>query len=189
MIVAVAALAVPLALFVGASWITYDESQALYDDRLQRTLDILYTSARTTFETEYLVSTNVADLVEEYKNADIPANEAKLHDQLKRLVDALPQVEDVWVLDENGVPLVTAKLYPVPKTFTYADRAYFKALKDGAPRQVSELVHGRIKDIDYFQYAVRRENADKSFKGVIAISITPAYFNQTFARAADLPRR
>lgn len=188
MIVAVACLIIPVILFAGASWIAYQDTQAQLEERLQRTLDIIYTNVRTTFETEYLVSTNVAELLDDYSNADIPANEAKLHEQLKRLVDALPQVDDVWVLDETGRPLVAAKLYPAPQTYNYADRNYFKALQNGAPRHVSELIHGRVKDIDYFQYSVRREKADKSFNGAIAISIVPSHFNQMFSQAADLPK-
>jgi two-component system NtrC family sensor kinase len=132
MVVAVACLIMPLVLFIGASWLAYGDVKQQANDHLKRTLDLLYVSVRATFDTEYLVSSNVAELVDDYTNAEIKTNEAKLHEQLLRLVQSLPQVEDVWVLDETGAPLVTAKVFPLPPGLNYADRAYFKAHRDGA---------------------------------------------------------
>jgi signal transduction histidine kinase len=185
MVVAVACLIMPLVLFVGASWIAYGEVQQQANDHLKRTLDLLHVSVRATFDTEYLVASNVAELVDDYTNPEIKANEAKIHDQLSRLVQSLPQVEDVWVLDETGAPLVTAKVFPLPQGFNYADRSYFKALREGADVNLSELVRGRVKDLTFFQYSVRRRKPDGSFNGVIAVSILPDYFRAMFAHAAD----
>ena len=75
MVVAVGCLIMPLVLFVGASWLAYGEVQQQADERLQRTLDLLYVNVRTTFETEYLVATNVDELVDNYTNEGIAANE------------------------------------------------------------------------------------------------------------------
>ena len=185
MVVAVACLVMPLALFAGASWLAYGEVKQQANDHLRRTLDLLYVSVQATFDTEYLVTTNVTELVDDYTNAEIKANEAKLHEQLLRLVKSLPQVEDVWVLDETGAPLVTAKVFPLPQGFNYADRTYFQAHRAGVERNVSELIHGRVKDIDFFQYSVRRHKPDGSFNGVIAVSISPDYFKAMFSRGAD----
>ncbi len=101
MVVAVAALLVPVLLFVGAGVVTYREIEQRAEERISRTLGLLYDNVRTTFESEYLVVANVTELLDDHAaNADIRANERKLHDRLQRLVDRLPQVEDVWVLDE-----------------------------------------------------------------------------------------
>ncbi len=188
MVVAVACQVIPLVLFVGASWLAYGEVEEQADDRMRRTLDLIYVGVRTTFETEYLVSTNVAEQVDDYDNPGIRSNEQKLHEQLKHLVERLPQVEDVWVLDEVGKPLVTANVFPVPQDVDYADRAYFKAHKDGVEHSVSAPTRGRVKDNDYFLYSVRRQTPDGKFNGVIAISISPDYFTKIFASAADVPK-
>jgi signal transduction histidine kinase len=187
MVVAVAALVLPLLLFVGASWITYDDTKRQSDERIDRTLDLLYTIVRTTFETEYLVAANVRALLEEYSDAEIRANEAKLHERLHRLVEGLPQVEDVWVMDEAGRPLVTAKVFPLPGSLGFADRAYYAAHRDhGVQRFVSEPLRGRLKsNVDFFQYSERRQTPDGGFNGVIAVSIAPSYFVDLFAKASD----
>ena len=97
-----------------------------------RTLEPRLRNVRTTFESEYLVAANVLKLLEDYAtNADIRANEQKLHDRLEHLVGRPPQVEFVWVLDEEGRPVVSAKVFPLPPGFSYTDRSYFSALRGG----------------------------------------------------------
>ena len=54
-------------------------------------------------------------------------------------------------------------------------------------RLVSELLRGRLKDVDFFQYSERRRKPDGSFNGVIAVSISPAYFHKQFAQASEMP--
>jgi signal transduction histidine kinase len=186
MVVAVAALALPILLFIGASWISYRDTQEQSEERIERTLELLYTNVRTTFETEYLVVANVKALLEDYPDAVIRANEGKVHDRLRRLVDGLPQVEDVWVMDEAGQPLVTAKVFPLPPGLGFADRAYYSAHRGGAQRVVSEPMRGRLKtNVEFFQYSERRQKPDGSFNGVIAVSMSPSYFTDQFAKASD----
>ncbi len=134
LVVAAAALLVPILIFVFAAAISYREIREQAEERLMRTLDLLYTSVRTTFESEYLIAANVAELLNEYAtDGDIRADEQKLHQRLEHLVARLPQVEDVWVLDVEGRPVVAAKVFPLPTGYNYADRAYFAALRRASP--------------------------------------------------------
>ncbi len=186
MVVAVAALVLPLLLFAGAGAITYRETRQQADERMARTLDLLYTSVRTTFESEYLVAANVTEMLADVGNAEIRSNEQRIHERLARLIAPLPQVENVWVLDEQGAPLVTARTYPLPAGLNYSDRAYFIAHRDsGAQRSVSQPTRGRLTDLEYFQYSERRLQPDGSFGGVVVVSISPAYFSNQFSRASD----
>jgi signal transduction histidine kinase/CheY-like chemotaxis protein len=186
MVVAVACLIMPLVLFAGASWLAYGETQQQVEERMARTLDLLYINVRTTFETEYLVAANVIELIEDYSNADIRKNEQKVHDGLQRLVDPLPQVENVWVLDEDGKALATGKVFPAPSGVDYADRAYFIAHRDGkVQRFVSEALRGKVRGTEFFQYSERRQKPDGSFTGIVAVSISPSYFAEQFARASN----
>ncbi len=74
---------------------------------------------------------NVQGLVDDLNDAEIQQNEAKLHEQLQNLIRKLPQVEDVFVLDKDGRPLVAANVFPMPANVTAADRPYFIAHRDG----------------------------------------------------------
>jgi len=105
-----ATVIVPILLFVGASWLAYGDTQRQYEERLRRTLDLLYVGARATFETQQLVVSNVLGLIDDMSDSQIREQEARLHEQLRHLVRRLPQVEDVFILDREGRPLVAANV-------------------------------------------------------------------------------
>ncbi len=182
-----ATIIVPAMLFAGASWLAYGDTQRQFEERLGRTLDLLYVGARATFETQQLVVSNVLSLVDDLNDSEIRQNEAKLHEQLQHLTRRLPQVEDVFILDKDGRPLVAANVFPIPPNVSAADRPYFIAHRDGAEaRYVSETFRSRIKSSDIFQYSERRLRADGGFDGVVLVAIPPAYFNKLFEQAAGV---
>ena len=186
MLLAVATLLVPLLLFAGASWLAYDDTFRQAEERVRRTLDLLYINVRNAFDINALVAANAVELLDERSNELIRANERQIHDGLKRLSDSLPQVQNIWVLDEEGRPLVSANVYPVPTNISSADRAYFIAHREGAAQRfVSEALRGRVSDVAFFQYSERRQSADGRFGGVIAVSVDPEYFLKQFAQASE----
>ena len=185
LVLVAATLIVPLLLFAGASWLGYDETRQQAEERIARTLDLLYVNVRTTFETDYLVIANIAEIVDDYTNEGIRANEQKIHDRLRRLVESLPQVQNAFVIDTDGRALVSARTFPLPPGVSTADRAYFIAHRDGARQNVSEILRGRVGDGTFFQYSERRETPDGKFNGIIAVSISPAYFTERFSQASD----
>ena len=180
-----ATVVVPVLLFIGASWLAYGDTQRQYEERLARTLDLLYVGARATFETQQLVVSNVLGLIDDLSDTEIRQNEAKLHEHLQNLIRKLPQVEDVFVLDKEGRPLVAANVFPMPGNVSAADRPYFIAHRDGKEvRYVSETFRSRIKSSDIFQYSERRQRPDGSFDGAILVAIPPSYFTRLFEQAA-----
>ena len=186
MLLAAATLLVPLLLFLGAAWLSYGDTFRQAEERVSRTLDLLYINVRTAFEIDVLVAANVAELLDDRSNEALRANERPVHDALKHLVDSLPQIQDIWVLDEEGHPVATANVYPVPPNASYSDRAYFAAHRDGAAQRfVSETLRGRVNDVTFFQYSERRQSVDGRFAGVIAIAIEPGYFLKQFAQASE----
>ena len=182
-----ATVVVPVFLFVGASWLTYNDVREQAEERMARTLDLLYVNVATTFETGYLVAANVAEIVDDFSNEAIRTNEQRLHDRLRRLVEPLRQIQNVFVIDEQGAPLVSARNFPLPTGLIAADRSYFIAHRDRAERRhISEPMRGRVNDGYFFQYSERRETPDGRFNGVVAVSISPRYFVERFAEAADI---
>jgi signal transduction histidine kinase/CheY-like chemotaxis protein len=186
LVLVAATLLVPLLLFIGAAWITYDDSQRQAEERLARTLDLLYVNARATFETQALVVSNVREIVDGYSSDEILADGQRIRERLERLVRAMPQVEDVFVLDHEGRPLVSASTFPMPAGISGADRPYFTAHRDDKqPRFISEIFRSRLKGVDIFQYSERREKKDGTFDGVVIASIPPSYFVSQFGQASD----
>ena len=186
LVLGAATLIVPAVLFAGAGWLAYGETREQVTERMARTLDLLYVNVRTTFETEYLVAANIAEISADYTDDGIRANEEKVHQRLRRLVDVLPQVQNAFIIDEQGRALVSAETFPLPAGASAGDRDYFLAHRDrGERRHVSERLRGRLNDRAFFQYSERRQMPDGSFGGVIAVSIAPDYFLQRFGEASE----
>jgi hypothetical protein len=53
---------------------------------------------------------------------DIRLNEAQLHARLRRIVEALPQLQGIAIMDRNGHPLVSANIVAVPTDIDFSDR-------------------------------------------------------------------
>jgi hypothetical protein len=53
---------------------------------------------------------------------DIRLNEAQLHARLRRIVEALPQLQGIAIMDRNGHPLVSANIVAVPTDIAFSDR-------------------------------------------------------------------
>lgn len=182
-----ATVILPFLLFIGASWLAYCDTRRQFEERLERTLDLLYVGARATFETQQLVVSNALGLVDDLNESEIRQHEARLHEQLQHLVRKLPQVEDVLIFDREGHPLVAANVFPVPANVSAADRPYFIAHRDGPARRfVSEVFRSRISGSDIFRYSESRQRPDGSFGGVVQVAIPPAYFSKVFEQAAGV---
>lgn len=185
LVLVAATLIVPALVFAIASWLAYDETRRQAEERIARTLDLLYVNVRATFDTNSLVIANIAEIIEDYSNEGIRANEQRIHERLERLVDSLPQVQNAFVMDADGRALVSARTFPLPPGANAADRGYFIAHRDGARRNVSEVLRARVGDGNFFQYSERRETPGGKFDGIIAVSISPNYFIDRFSQASD----
>ena len=53
---------------------------------------------------------------------DIRLNEAQLHARLRRIVEALSQLQGIAIMDRNGHPLVSANIVAVPTDIDFSDR-------------------------------------------------------------------
>jgi hypothetical protein len=87
---------------------------------------------------------------------NISRNEVRLHDRLKRVVESLPQVQGIAIVDRDGHPLVSSNTLPVPKELNFSDRDYFKAQTGpNAGTYVSNTLNPRMGGIGpYFLRAI-----------------------------------
>ncbi len=104
------------------------------------------------------------------------------------IVNALPQLQGITIIDRNGHPLVSANVWPVPKDLSFAQRDYFhtQALRD-AGTYISRVHYPRMPGIDsyFFSVSQRRVSLDGQFNGIISVAVLPAYFNGFYARMAS----
>jgi len=67
---------------------------------------------RGVFETYTLLLKEVTATVAGLSDAEIASREHELHDRLAAMIDVLPQVKDLFAVDAQGHPIVSARLYP-----------------------------------------------------------------------------
>jgi two-component system, NtrC family, sensor kinase len=186
----VASVVLPAVLFVFASWLSYRHEQAVADDRIERTLDIVHEQALKVFQTGERAIAEVEEVIREMPDDAIAADQQRLHDRLRKIVDAMPQFQAIAVADRNGKVLSSSTLTPVASDVGMADRAYFRSHAAGAEGTlVSETLMPRWGGLrnPFFTLSRRRVSPDASFNGVISVAILPRYFEEFYALIGRSP--
>ncbi|HEX5508543.1 MAG TPA: ATP-binding protein [Pseudolabrys sp.] len=183
----VASLVLPALLFSFAAWVSYRNTEKVADERIERSLDILHEHALKVFQTVERTFAEIQEILRGTTDIGIANNEAALHERLKKIVDAMPQLRGIAIISRDGHALVTSNSFPVPKDTTFADRDYFQAQKDKiAGTYISDIHHPRMGGLDayFFTLSHRRTLPDGTFDGVISVAVLPTYFEKFYARMA-----
>src|SRR4051794_35655153 len=180
----VASVALPAVLFVYASWLGYQNNQAVAERQIERTRDVLTEHALKVFETVERSIAEVNEVVRDMSDERIAANEENFHNRFKRLADGSDQIKSVWIFDKHGHALVNSLAYPAP-SIDFSDRDYFNAHIDrDIGIYVGEVLRPRppYGGAPFFGVSRRRSSSDGSFNGVIQASILPEYFSGFYAK-------
>jgi two-component system NtrC family sensor kinase len=184
-----ASLALPLALFVFASAVSYASTQDTADREIERTLDVAHEHALKVFETIDRSLSEINDIIDGIADADIKSREQALHTRLKQLTDSLPQMKSAWVFDARGHTLVNSLVFPAPD-LDFSDRDYFKAL---VAKDTGMFIGGVLtprppyQGAPFFSVSRRRHSGDGSFGGIVQVSVLPEYFQNFYARIGRDP--
>jgi two-component system NtrC family sensor kinase len=181
----VASLVLPAVLFAFAAWVSYRNFEREADERISRSLDILHEHALKVLQTVERTFAETNEITRGMSDDDIRANEELLHTRLKRIDDALPQVQGIAIVDRDGHALVSANLFPVPKGLNFSDRDYFQALAKGDPGTYVSSVHEpRMAGLGgyFFALARRRPSAGGTFNGLVSVAVLPNYFEDFYAK-------
>ena len=185
----VASLALPLALFVFASVVSWVSIRETADREIERALDVAHEHALKVFETIDRSLSEMAEIVRDVPDTDIVAREQLLHLRLKQLVSSLPQVKSVWIFDARGHALVNSLVVPAPD-IDFSDRDYFKAhTSSDIGTFIGEALRPRppYQGAAFFGVSRRRPGEDGSFAGVLQASVFPEYFENYYARIGREP--
>ncbi len=180
----VASVALPAALFVYASWVSYREIHDVADERIERSLDVMQEQALKVFQTVDRTFAEVNEIVRGMSDEDIRADEPRLHERLASIVGTMPQLHAILLVGREGRPLVASSLSAVPAGVNLSDRDYFQALVAEDPgTYVSDTRSPRIPGIgsDFFDLSRRLESPDGSFNGIVSVAVRPKYFEDFYS--------
>jgi two-component system NtrC family sensor kinase len=184
-----ASLALPLALFVFASTVSWLSIKETADREIERSLDVAHEHALKVFETIDRSLSEINEIIRGIPDAGISSREEMLHLRLKQLTVSLPQVKSTWIFDARGRALVNSLVSP-PPDIDFSDRDYFKAHVDrDIGTNIGEALKPRppYQGAPFFGVSRRRWSEDGSFAGVIQASVLPEYFESFYARIGREP--
>jgi two-component system NtrC family sensor kinase len=181
----VASLVLPALLFAFTAWVSYGDIERVTNERIDRSLDIMHEHALKVLQTIERSFAEVDEIVRGMSDDDIRANESMLHGRLKRIVEALPQLQGITIVGRNGYPLVSANVLPAPRDLDLSDRDYFKAQQNGAARTyVSRMQSPLMSGLNetFFVLSRPRPSDDGAFNGIVSVAVLPSYFEGFYAR-------
>ena len=184
-----ASLALPLALLVFASTVSWVSVNETADREIERSLDVVQEHALKVFETIDRSLSEITEIIRGIPDAGLTSREETLHLRLKQLAGSLPQVKSTWIFDAKGHALVNSLVVPAPD-IDFSDRDYFKAHVAG---DIGTYIGNALKPrppyqgAPFFGFSRRRTNEDGSFAGVIQASVLPEYFENFYARIGREP--
>jgi signal transduction histidine kinase/ActR/RegA family two-component response regulator len=187
-VLAAAALLLPLLVFAFASWQSYRATQALADERLERSLDVMQEHVLKVFQSMHLALDAIDNLVQDKSEAEIAADEPRLHREIREIQSALPEVQSIWIFGPNGHPQVMTRETPARTNLDYSHEDYFTVPRDGPPGVYIGGIHLSISGGQpYFTFNKARRDAAGRFVGVIEMSLLPGDFSRFYSHLANAP--
>ncbi|MFN3657830.1 MAG: ATP-binding protein [Pseudolabrys sp.] len=182
-----ASIVLPLTILAIAGWISYHQHFNDAEDRLSRTVGMMHEHAVKVFETFEISERYLEELLGRADDDTIRRNEAEYSGRIRSFIQNLPQLRDLWVINGEGLPLVSGSVYPMPPNLDLSDRDYFRAQKNGTvDTYISEVVDARAASTNFFAITRKRLDAGNKFAGVFLVSIAPEYFERYYG---TLPKR
>ena len=181
-VLAAAALLLPLLFFALASALSYRATYALADERIERSLDVLQEQALKVFHSMNLALDTIENMLAGLSEADIRADEERLHVRLRQIQSSLPEVQSIWVFGPTGHPQVITRDYPAPYAEDFAALDYFAVPRDGPPGVYIGGIHQSVSGGQpYFTFNRARHDAQGKFIGVIEMSLLPSDFSRFYS--------
>jgi two-component system NtrC family sensor kinase len=186
----VASLVLPALLYAYASWVSYRDTHATADERIDRLLDVQQEQALRVFQTIDRTFAEVDEVVRGMSDEQIRAAQASLHPRLERIAGVMPELQAIVLIGRDGTPLASSALASVKTDGNFSDRDYFRAqIEKDAGTYVSEVRTPNLSGVgnDFFDLSRRLESPDGTFNGVIAVAVKPKYFEDFYTLIGQPP--
>jgi signal transduction histidine kinase/ActR/RegA family two-component response regulator len=178
-----AAIAVPLGLVALAGWLNFDRIRGESERDALHNARALSEHALRTLRSHELILDFADAYVAGRSWSELQASEG-VHRMLVRLKGTGDDVASVFLLGPDGTLFVSSRRFPMPR-FNATDRDYFKALAKEDGLFIGEAARSRLVDERFFTMARRKSAPAGRFDGIIAVSVSPSYFENFFASLLD----
>ncbi|HWH84683.1 MAG TPA: ATP-binding protein [Burkholderiaceae bacterium] len=178
------ALLIPMLAFGIVAWWGYERALRQGEAEVVHASAVVLAQAQRTFEVAARLA-HLADAAAPGSDAQVREAEAQAHQRLSDLVAGVPAVVNLNIWDAKGRPLVRSDVFPVNPAASVADRQYFIDQRDRPqPLGISEVIIGRQSGAELLNATIRRAPAEGPFNGLVAVSLSPAYFRDYYRSLA-----
>ena len=187
-VMAFLSVAVPLAIYAIFGVVGFLRATDETDARVSRSLRVAHEHASKVMATSEAVMEKAFSLVDGKNPQALRSIEAFLHEELrKRSVDQ-PQIQSILILDAQGRPIASSRLFPFPRV-DFFDGEYFQYHLQGRPGvHLSKPLVTRTSNERVLNASVAFKDEAGQFGGVINVALLTSYFHEFYGDlVADEP--
>ena len=189
-ILLVASVLVPTLLLAAIAWRGFHEEEAQAERNIRKTVLILHEHMQKVFDTVEQVLDRLDERTAGMSWDEIGRSD-DLHGYLRTLVEEVPQIGVVGLVDPNGTLRNDNRLFPAP-SINVGDREYFRIQAAGdAGILVSEAITGRGSGKRQFNVTRRRAAAggpEGPFNGVLLTAVLTDYLADFYQLVVSGPK-
>jgi PAS domain S-box-containing protein len=179
-----ASVLVPTVILILAAALDRDHLIEVAKEEARKTVAVLHEHTVKVMDTLELALAQIQDRSRGLSWGEIAAAEDLFQD-LRRLVERLPQVDAAFLVRPDGENVMTSRVFPSPP-INFADRDYFRAQADtDAGLFISKTYLGKISGHPIFNVSQRRQGGQAGFDGVVGLSVSTDYFSRFYQSVAE----
>ncbi|WP_245986605.1 response regulator [Azospirillum thermophilum] len=183
-----AAVVIPLLLAAVLGWHGYTQAQREAAAAADRSARVLADHLRALLQVHVFATSRTASRLRD-GSPDRPATPDALHAMLVRFASESPELVALTVIDPDGRP-VASSVDRVQPDLSFADRAYFTALRDGGPPTlIARPVTDRVTGVTILPFARRIQGPDGAFGGVVLSALPVAPLVEFFRTTGETEGR
>ena len=189
-LVLVLAFVLPTLAYLGVGVYLYRQEFTDAKLRLAGEVRIVEEQALKLFETNEMLLERMLDLTKTQSDEQLLLRSAELHNELKRMAAALPQVQLLLIQGADSRAVANSRLFPPPRHLDYTDREWYLVARSGSGPRVFVTDQGvsRATGEPFFDMSRRRTAGDGSFAGTVHVSLRPQYLADFYAELAHTER-
>ncbi|KRC20111.1 hypothetical protein ASE31_26420 [Acidovorax sp. Root217] len=169
-------VAVPLVIYAIFGVVGFLRATDETDARVSRSLRVAHEHASKVMATSEAVAEKAFSLVNGKNPQALHSIEAFLHEELRRRSMDQPQIQSLLVLDAQGRPIASSRMFPFPRV-DLSDGEYFQQhLRGRTGPHLSRPLVTRTSNERVLNVSIPFEDDVGKFGGVINVALLTSYF-------------
>ncbi len=174
----VATALVAIGLFAAFAAYRHQQLHEQATVRLERALAISHEHALRVLDTNDTLALHVLSLLGSDSETALRQREGELHRRLADLQRNKTQVQSIWAVGADGLPIATSRFAQAPRDRDIGGMAYFQWHRDKRGGVFASAVMQDPAGGKFFNISRGRYDADGRFAGIVSVGLHASYFTR-----------